>query len=539
MAVMAAEAVYGPPSTEKPLGALPVVRDFLARLDVAGTVERLCPTGPGAHLLNGQVVEVLVANRLTSPASMVRVADWAREWAVEEVFGIPPDALNDDRIARALDAIAPHTEHIAGTVGARAITAFGIDTSRIHWDMTSISLFGDYPDTEEEYATPKYGHPKDRRPDLKQVQAGLGVTADGGIPVYHRPYDGGAGEVSQVTAAMKALAKMAGPRRFLLVGDSKLVSYTNLTDIAAAKVTYIAPASKKHVPQAVLAACDPQAATPVDYTARRDEDKPADQRGTYRALEGTTTLTGPRKSDPKLTIRTVFVYSSARAGAAATARAKKLDRARGDLNRLRRGLGGRHYPDRAAVDKRVAAIAGGRRVGAYLRPHTGTDPDTGKPTLAWYFDQAALDAEAASDGWYALLTNLTPDQADAAEVLRRYKGQEVVERRYGAFKGPLAVAPMFLQHNRRIHALVHVICLALLVFCLVERATRLAIAPEATLAGLYVGRPARPTGRLVFEALAGLRLTPARGGAPATVHRPRPLQQRLLDLLGVDPTRPP
>src|SRR4030095_10913313 len=103
----------------------------------------------------------------------------------------------------------------------------------------------------------------------------------------------------------------------------------------------------------------------------------------------------------------------------------------------------------------------------------GTDPATGKPTLAWHFDSGALAAEAACDGWYALLTNLDPADADAAEVLRRYKGQEVVERRYGDFKGPLAVAPLFLHDNRRIHALIHVICLALLVFSLVERAVRL------------------------------------------------------------------
>jgi len=38
-------------------------------------------------------------------------------------------------------------------------------------------------------------------------------------------------------------------------------------------------------------------------------------------------------------------------------------------------------------------------------------------------------------------------------VLRRYKGQEVSERRYSNFKGPLAVAPMFLKNNRRIEAL--------------------------------------------------------------------------------------
>jgi transposase len=90
----------------------------------------------------------------------------------------------------------------------------------------------------------------------------------------------------------------------------------------------------------------------------------------------------------------------------------------------------------------------------------------------------------ATDGWYGLVTNLTVEQADAAEVLCRYKGQEVVERRYASFKGPLEVAPMFLTDNRRIAAPVSVICLALLVFCLVERAVREAIAPAIELAEL-------------------------------------------------------
>ncbi|MET7719027.1 DUF4277 domain-containing protein [Streptomyces sp. NPDC005407] len=121
---------------EKRLGALPVAAEFLRRLDVAGIVDEVCPGGASAHLTHGQVVEALVANRLTSPAPLVRVGDWARTWAVEEVFGIEPDLLNDDRLARALDAIAPELDRIAGTVGARAIAAFGIDVSRLHWDMT-------------------------------------------------------------------------------------------------------------------------------------------------------------------------------------------------------------------------------------------------------------------------------------------------------------------------------------------------------------------------------------------------------------------
>jgi uncharacterized protein (UPF0212 family) len=61
------------------------------------------------------------------------------------------------------------------------------------------------------------------------------------------------------------------------------------------------------------------------------------------------------------------VHSSARTQAAATARAKKLDRARDDLDRLTLGLGSRHCPAPEAGTARIKVIARHRRVGAYLR----------------------------------------------------------------------------------------------------------------------------------------------------------------------------
>jgi transposase len=57
---------------------------------------------------------------------------------------------------------------------------------------------------------------------------------------------------------------------------------------------------------------------------------------------------------------------------------------------------------------------------------------------------------------FMLLTNLDPAEADVAEILRRYKAQEAVERHYLALKGPLAVAPIFLENNRRIAALTRI-----------------------------------------------------------------------------------
>jgi transposase len=527
---------------EKRLGALPVVAEFGRRLRIAEIVDELCPVRPVAWITHGEVIEALVANRLTAPAPLVRVEEWAAAMAVEEAYGISPYLLNDDRIARALDAVAPQLEEITGSVGAAAVSEFGVDVARLHWDMTSISLYGAYPETDEQYPAPRWGHPKDRRPDLKQIQAGLAVSADGGIPVFHHGYDGGAAEVAQVTGAMTALKKIAGPREFLLVGDSKLISYTNATAMNAQGVGFVAPLAASRVPAGLFAGLPAEAGATVDYVAARDAGKPAAARGTYRVLEDDEgmDIRGPRKSDPAVHLRRILVYSSANAAGAARARALKLGKAAAELDKLARTAGTRFHPDAEAVAARVQAITTQRRVQAYLRTVITPNP-AGRPVLSWHFDQDAIDADARADGWYALLTNLDPGQAGAEQVFRRYKGQHVVERRYGEFKGPLAVAPLFLKTNRRITALITVICLALLIFCLIERQVRKALAPHGEMmTGLpgYRRTPARPTGRTIFQALAGLRLIPAHDGNPATIPKPAGVQARLLDLLGTDISRP-
>src|SRR5512132_2367338 len=77
------------------------------------------PDPPGGHADPRAGDRVLVANRLTSPTPLRRVEDWAATWAVPEVFEILPETLNDDRIGRALDAIAPKLDAIVGSVGAQ------------------------------------------------------------------------------------------------------------------------------------------------------------------------------------------------------------------------------------------------------------------------------------------------------------------------------------------------------------------------------------------------------------------------------------
>ncbi|MFJ5534011.1 hypothetical protein [Streptomyces sp. NPDC093261] len=104
-------------------------------------------------------------------------------------------------------------------------------------------------------------------------------------------------------------------------------------------------------------------------------------------------------------------------------------------------------------------------------------------------DRDVLQAEAAVDGWYALLTTLTPKQAGAAEVLRRHKGQQgTVERRYGDAKGPPGRhSPSSCRTDKPVAALVAVICLDLLIFGLIERQVRRALGGDQKMRGLYSG----------------------------------------------------
>jgi hypothetical protein len=96
-----------------------------------------------------------------------------------------------------------------------------------------------------------------------------------------------------------------------------------------------------------------------------------------------------------------------------------------------------------------------------------------------------------------------------------------------------------VQDNKRVAALVTVICLALLVFCLIERQVRRALGSDQKMPGLYPGnQQVRPTGRMILYHLSGLRLRIVGATDPPIIVISRGVQLHLLDLLGLEPTHP-
>ncbi len=232
--------------------------------------------------------------------------------------------------------------------------------------------------------------------------------------------------------------------------------------------------------------------------------------------------------------RVAYIHSSEEHRETAAARERALTKAEQQLQRVKNGLGGRYYKTRKQVETRVARILA-PTIDGLITTRTGTR--NGKPTLTWARDRDAIAAAAQTDGIYALATNLPGKRLTAGQILRDYKGQQIVERRHRDYKQTLKVRPIFLHNDDRIYALTSIIGIALLIFGLIETETRNALGDNELLPGLLPeNRAAKPTGRNVLSLFQGLGLTYTRAGIK--LDRLTHTQRRILELLDITPPWP-
>lgn len=492
-----------PVGTRREVGPLLLVHAVLARLGIAGIVDRLAPMRGTALLTHGEVIEALIANRLCAPAPLYDVAGWASSAAVQELFATPAGLLNDDRLGRALEAFARVAELVRGEAALRAAQVFTVDVARLHVDLTKIRVAGAYLDS----TLIRKGWGPDRKV-ARQVDALQAVSGDG-VPLYVRPFAGNAADVNALAEGFERLRELL-PAAGVLIADSALGNVKNLCDAHRAGARFIVPLRAS---SDFLTLYDQQVTPtqmrPLRYTPARQARLPPSERDSYRGTlvdwPVTDTVTGATHP-----FRIAFIHSSEEQRAVTDARERALTKAEAALQRVRNGLGGRYYKTASDVRKRVANI-----VPSALEPLLpvtigGTEE---APTLTWKRDHHAIRQASAHDGIYALATNLPNRQLRAVHVLRAYKAQEIVERRNRDAKSTLHVRPIFLHNDDRITALISIVGLALLTFGLIEANLRRAIHPHTHLPGLLPEqRTAKPTGANILRAFAHLTATYTHNG---------------------------
>lgn len=501
-------------------GALPVVAKLADRLGLVEAVDRFCPIRSVAEYTHGQVVLALVANRLTHPRPLSSFEEWGDEFAVAETLGIASCKLNDDRLGRALDALAERLLEVLNLVARRAVERFGISIAELHWDLTHLAFTGSYDSQEEGYPQVRKGRTPERT-IVRQVRTGLLVSEDGAVPLLAESFDGNREDTTSVEPALARLdalrAALPQDEPPLVVGDSKLLSAGNVRAFEQRRLRFVCPHRKDGPMKRRLAAVDEETLLPLAY--RPERHKQPEPR--YLAREDELSVGG-------VDLRALYVLSLDDRDAARAQRERQLSRAEDEIGKLNRGVPERH---RSAedVERRARTILERRRVETLTR--LSLLEQVGRPHAQLERDQEAIREAERLDGRYCLVSN--DHLLGADELFAAYKRQHLIEGRFTDFKGPLAVRPVFLHNNRRITALVGVISLALLLYGLVERTVRRGLQTlRADEQRLLQKRLGRATGRKIFDQLRTLTAVRIRDG-PLRLAQPRPAQQLLLRLLEV------
>jgi Domain of unknown function (DUF4277)/Transposase DDE domain len=527
--LMGSFARLDPPmvGVRRDVGPLLLADHFLTALDLIGTVDRALPQRGHQQLSAGEIAAALICSRLCSPSPLYDIAGWASGTALQELVGIPPALLNDDRLGRGLESIAVYAESLRGALAAKAIERFGIDAGRLHVDLTTLRVAGAY----ENSALVAKGWGPDRRVE-RQVRA-LQATTPCGVSLYVRPDPGNAAEVTLIGASLERLAALASPG--LVICDAACGYPKTLCEIARSGLRFIVPLrASTGFRERYLTDVGPRGLRALDYVAGRQADLPTALRTRYRGTLRDWQVTDPETGE-RVALRVAYIHSSEEAREVAAARERALSKAEDALTRVQHGLGGRYYKTRRQVDARVATILTGPVEGLIT---VTTATRAGKPTLTYGRDQDAITAAARTDGVYALATNLT-GRLSANRVLELHKDQQIVERRHRDYKQTLKVRPIFLHNDDRIYALTSIVGLALLIFGLIESQLRQALGDdhEQLLPGLLPeGRAAKPTGRNILTAFQGLGLTYTPNGI--RLDRLTHTQRRILQLLDIQPPWP-
>jgi transposase len=545
------------------LGALPIVDRFLARMRLKEVLERHLPAGDGRTQLPTAVATgVLVRNLALAREPLYGLGEWAGRFD-PALLGLPAgeaEALNDDRVGRALDELFDSdrgsliTELVVGV-----IDAFGIDCSQLHNDSTSIALHGAYEaaDGKERGGKPTVaaarGHSKDHRPDLKQLLLTLTVAADGAVPIAHRLLDGNTTDDQTHIETWEGLRELVGRADFLYVADSKLATHEQMTHIDSRGGRFVSVLPRSRAEDARIRQWAQAHAFEFSEAARRAGRRKGDPDDVW--------WTAPAPIPTAEGYRIVWVRSSQKVERDAESRGERIEKGIAALEEIGAKLSG----PRARLRKRVAveeaargALAAAkaerwigfevteRSVESFRQEKSGRP---GKDTryrkvtktrfgLSFRVDEERVAYDAKTDGCFPLVTN-DRELADA-EVLAAYRYQPNLEKRHHELKSVLELAPVRLHSPARIEALACCEFIALLCQCLIEREARSSMARERipSLPLYHEGRAAKaPTAPRIFDlfAEAARHRLLGRSGELVQVFEPElsELQLKVLGLLGV------
>lgn len=506
---------YGESIRARDVKYLPIVSAYARTLGVVEEIDRLCGSKPAVR--HGRVVLALILDALSGRTPLFRLPQAFAKLDTELLLGeeTPAEKLNDDAVGRVLDRIFEvGPSKILTAVAVRAVKLFDLDTTHVHHDTTSRTVYGDYDLYGEEVpAQPfviTFGFSKEHRPDLKQLVHSL-LCVDSGIPIYSKYENGNESDKTinrNLIPSMVERMRELGQDNFLYVADSSLISRDNVKmmddwDHGFRFVSRL-PLSYRECGRAIARAVREDAWE--DLGTLSDEPvTPNRKPAHYHGFETVVDLYG-------LWHRALVVHSDAHDERRHKRLQRILEQDRAEMERMMRKQQKIEYACLPDAQAALSRLPRGRfyelygqieeqPVYARGRPRAGGTRKINRIRyrlkLTIRAREQAIERALKEAGCFVLISNEPGEAAggvSSRELLRAYHDQHSVEQNFGFLKDPVFVNALFLKTPRRIEALGLILVLALMVWRLMERTMRISLKDIGSkVIGWNNRKTARPT----------------------------------------------
>ena len=528
---------------------MPIVKAYARRIGLVDTINTMVDTQ--MELSPGMAVLAMVLDTLSGRTPLYRLTEFFDEKDTELLLGVPidPERFCDTNLGRSMDKIfETGTQKIFSQLAHNALIAFEVDARRLHFDTTSVSVFGDY----ELYDPPfeiTYGYSKDKRPDLKQFLVSM-LCVDRNIPILGSTTDGNASDKTLNNELLTNISKYMAehglkPGAYVYVADAAFVTKDNLKKADDNQTWFLTrlPATYNECYRVINDAVTRDRWITIGPLAE-EPDRPKRPVAHYKVYDSTVTLYGK-------SYRAIVVHSSAHD----KRRHKRIDRIlkqdRQQFDAIIKEATARAYYCRADAQAAAEELMG---KSAYHRVEVAVEkvakygrgrPPVGKPrpVLRYEYRVAAKVSEVPEKvkplrdqaGCFVLLTNLLDRQEEwpAAELLSLYKSQIGIEQNFSFLKDPAIVNSIFLKKAERIEVLGLVLLISLLIWRLMERAMRQYVKDhDCTLPGWVRRKTKKPTSFMMTTKFSSIMVITM--GSHRQLAKPlKPFQLEYLEALGV------
>ena len=138
--------------------------------------------GRNTDIPYGIMAEMMIVNICDDHKPLYMLNEYYKEKDLEGIFHCPItlSQINDDRFGKFLDVFyEAGPRKIFGELSSQAFVNYGIEVTNINYDTTSKVMWGTYETEElkEGVISIDFGHSKQKRQDKKQIKMGIGVAS--------------------------------------------------------------------------------------------------------------------------------------------------------------------------------------------------------------------------------------------------------------------------------------------------------------------------------------------------------------------------